>query len=114
MVERSGCSKPVFFSIDEILRGTNTMERLAASIAILRYFKEKGSLVMVASHDLELARELDGDYENYYFCDTVKDKDVVFDYRLRKGICSSHNAIRLLVSMGFPETITNEAKGRCS
>lgn len=87
---------------------------LAASIAILRYFKEKGSLVMVASHDLELARELDGDYENYYFCDTVKDKDVVFDYRLRKGICSSHNAIRLLVSMVFPETITNEAKGRCS
>lgn len=114
MVERSGCSKSVFFGIDEILRGTNTMERLAASIAILRYFKEKGSLVMVASHDLELARELDGDYENYYFCDTVKDKDVVFDYRLRKGICSSHNAIRLLVSMGFPETITNEAKGRCS
>ncbi|MGN0204525.1 MAG: hypothetical protein ACI4BB_08275 [Coprococcus sp.] len=114
MVERSGCRKPVFFGIDEILRGTNTMERLAASIAILRYFKERGSIVMVASHDLELARELDGDYDNYYFCDTVEGSDVVFDYRLRKGICNSQNAIRLLTSMGFPAEITDDAKRRCS
>ena len=41
---------------------------------------------MVATHHLELATALDGPCDNYYFCESVQDGDVVFDYKLRKGI----------------------------
>ena len=47
-------------AIDEILRGTNTKERIAASAAILRYLEERNCLVLVASHDMELVDLLDG------------------------------------------------------
>lgn len=50
--------KPVFCVIDEILRGTNTEERIAASAAILEYLYEKNCIAVVATHDIELTRLL--------------------------------------------------------
>ena len=64
----------------------------------------------MATHDLELAKTLDKIYENYYFCESIQNGDVVFDYQIRSGICSSYNAIRLLESIGFPEEIIKEAR----
>lgn len=109
MVERSTHGRLLFCGIDEILKGTNRKERVAASHAILQYLKDKNCMLMVATHDLELAARLDGIYENYYFCETIEDKDVSFDYILRKGICQTSNAILLLQSLGFPEDITRMA-----
>lgn len=109
MIEKSNDERMILCGVDEILRGTNTTERVAASIAILHYLYHKNCLILVASHDLELAKELENKYDNYYFCETLKDKDVIFDYKLRKGISNSHNAIQLLQSVGFPEEIVQEA-----
>lgn len=100
----------VICGIDEILRGTNAMERVAASIAILNYLAEQNCLIMVASHDHELARTLADKYVNYYFCETVRDGDVVFDYKLRAGISNTYNAILLLQTVGFPREIVEEAR----
>ena len=113
MINKSNGERMLICGIDEILRGTNTMERVAASIAILDYLYEKNCLIMVASHDLELAKTLADKYENYYFRETLKKGDVVFDYKLRKGISNSHNAIQLLQTVGFPEEIVTNARKRC-
>lgn len=112
MIESSQESRMVFCGIDEILRGTNTMERVAASIAILNYLNKKNCMLMVASHDLELAKTLEHSYENYYFCELIEKGDVIFDYKLRKGISNTNNAIRLLESMAFPDEIVRESRGR--
>lgn len=100
----------VFCGIDEILKGTNTAERVAASIAILHFLQQQNCLAMVATHDIELARRMDGPYENRSFGEQLGETDVVFDYQLREGINCSRNAIRLLSIIGFPEEILAEAQ----
>ena len=99
----------LFLAIDEILKGTNTKERIAASKAVLRYFNSANCIIMVATHDIELAEKFDGIYENYYFCEKLDEKDIVFDYRIHNGICRSSNAIKLLSVIGFPDDIVNDA-----
>jgi hypothetical protein len=96
--------------IDEILRGTNTEERIAASASILKYLYNKNCFPMVASHDIELTQALDDLYDNYYFTEQMQRKDVIFDYKIYSGVSRSKNAIRLLSSIGFPEEIVQEAK----
>lgn len=109
MTEAAKDGRLLFFAIDEILKGTNTKERIAASKAILRYFDSANCMLMVATHDIELAEAFEGRYENYYFCEKLDEEDVVFDYRIHKGICRSSNAIKLLSVIGFPEEIINDA-----
>ena len=99
----------IFLAIDEILRGTNTRERIAASKAVLRYFAGRKCILMAATHDIELAYALDGEFDNFYFTETLNEGDVVFDYTIRPGISTTSNAIRLLGAVGFPEEIITEA-----
>lgn len=113
MVLQANGGRLVFCGIDEILRGTNTMERIAASVSLLKYMNKKNCVLMVASHDLELAEAVDGLYENYYFCESVQEDDILFDYKLHRGISYTRNAVRLLKSMGFPEEIVSGAQERC-
>ncbi len=101
---------PVFCVIDEILRGTNAPERLAASEAILRYLAGKNCLVVAASHDLALVERLFGLYEGYYFDSNIRESDILFDYRLRRGIGKGRNAIDLLAVLSFPEEIVETAR----
>lgn len=96
--------KPLLICIDEILKGTNTTERIAASAEILRYFAKSNVLVLAATHDIELTGMLTGYYENYYFTENVNLSNI-FDYKLRKGVVYTSNAIKLLERYGFPESI---------
>ncbi|MBO4325075.1 MAG: hypothetical protein J5845_06760 [Lachnospiraceae bacterium] len=95
--------------VDEVLRGTNTAERIAASSRILRYLAEQKALVFAATHDLELTSLLADVYDNYHFSEQVKEDIVVFDYRLKPGKATSRNALKLLRMMDYPEKITDEA-----
>lgn len=96
--------------VDEILRGTNTDERLAASQAVLRHLAGTGALCFVATHDGELTTALGDVCDNYHFSETVADGAVVFDYRLRPGPATGRNAIRLLGQMGFPADVVAAAR----
>jgi len=96
--------------IDEILRGTNTIERIAASAAVLEYLKEQNVLCIAASHDIELTRILEK-YDNYHFREQVTDDGIVFDYKLKNGPSTTRNAIKLLRFMGFEEDIVKRAEG---
>jgi len=96
--------------IDEFLRGTNTRERISASAAILRYLENKKCIVIVASHDIELINLMKSNrYDNYYFCESTERKEVIFDYKIHKGICGQRNAIKLLEFFGFPKNIVEDA-----
>jgi energy-coupling factor transporter ATP-binding protein EcfA2 len=103
---------PVLCFIDEVLRGTNTLERIAASTEILYRMAKANALCFAATHDIELTTLLEECYENYHFQEQVGEEDVVFDYRLRKGKAMTRNAIRLLQMMGYDEEIVKNARER--
>ncbi len=100
---------PVACFLDELLRGTNTIERIAASSGILRRLKNKNTLVFAATHDIELTGMLEDHYENYHFEDEVRDGDITFSYRLLKGRAKTRNAIRLLELIGFDKETVDGA-----
>ncbi|MBR3770590.1 MAG: hypothetical protein IKL06_08665 [Lachnospiraceae bacterium] len=96
--------------IDEILKGTNAKERLAASSAILRYLAGTEHMVLIATHDMELVQDMKECYEQYYFESQIVGKDICFDYHIKKGIGGKSNAIALLELLDFPKKIVDEAK----
>lgn len=100
----------VICAIDEILRGTNTEERIAASTAILRYLSKKNCIAIVASHDYELTVKLSDLFNNYHFSEKIKENDIVFEYKIHEGATNSKNAIKLLELMKFPKEIIEEAR----
>lgn len=99
-----------FCAIDEILRGTNTGERIRASSAILKYLSRKNCIALVASHDKELTEILAGEYENYHFSEEIGEEDIYFSYKIQKGPSTSQNGIKLLEFAGFPDVIIKNAK----
>jgi len=94
--------------VDEVLRGTNTIERIAASTEILKYLSEK-SLCFAATHDIELTKYLDVDFSNYHFNEGFTNTDFSFDFILKEGPADTRNAIKLLEVKGFPEKIIKGA-----
>lgn len=101
---------PVFCFIDEVLRGTNTVERIAASTQIMKYFAESGVRCFAATHDIELSHLLETEYDNYHFEEDVSDGDIHFNYELRSGRATTRNAIRLLEIMGYQKQIIERAE----
>lgn len=106
------CEKPepVLCIVDEVLRGTNTIERIAASSQILHSLAKPKVLAMAATHDIELSYVLEKEYDNYHFEEEIQENDVVFDYKLRTGRAMTRNAIRLLAMIGYDPKIIEAAQ----
>ena len=96
------------FVIDELFRGTNTPERVAAGKAVLESLGAHAQ-VLVTTHDIELQHLLGPTFLTFHF---VEDPELpeVFDYRMHPGISTSKNAIKLLEKVGFPPAIVQEAR----
>ncbi len=103
-------SCPVICFIDEVLSGTNTVERISASGTILRYLSSRNILCFAATHDGELADMLSDCLDNHHFGENAEGTDVSFDYRVLEGKASSRNAIRLLAAYGYPAEIVGESE----
>ena len=103
---------PAFCIIDEIFKGTNPIERIAASKEILKYIMNKNAISIVATHDLELAENCNDKYLRYYFCEDIDENEgLTFDFKLKSGICNTGNALKLLDFLGYPkEIIINSQK----
>ena len=101
-------NQPLLIVIDEILKGTNTAERLAASEAIMEYLKSKDVYILIATHDKQLA-EVPG-YEQFYFDSKIENGMITFDYLIKNGICCSKNAISLLEYLKYPTEIIETAR----
>lgn len=104
--------KPILCFVDEVLRGTNTVERISAASEIMRAFTDSDVLSFAATHDVELTGILSDVYENYHFEEEVTNHDIRFPYRLQKGPAKSRNAIKLLNLMGYPKDLTSKAEER--
>ncbi len=102
--------KQVLCFVDEVLRGTNTVERIAASTQILKALADRNAICFAATHDLELTKLFDGIYDNYHFEEEIADEDIFFPYRLQKGPAVSRNAIALLKVLGYDEALVKDAE----
>lgn len=96
--------------VDEVLRGTNTVERIAASTQILKGMSAANIMCLAATHDVELTRTLEKEYDNYHFEESLIKGDVAFSYKLKPGKAKSSNAIDLLANLGYDNTMIEEAR----
>ena len=105
---------PVLCFVDEVLRGTNTKERIAAGAEIMKSMQSANSLCFAATHDIELSSILVPEFTNYHFDEEMDGDDIHFPYQLKEGYATSRNAIALLRIMGYPEDIVNRALQRAN
>ncbi|WP_345950912.1 DNA mismatch repair protein MutS [Mucilaginibacter sp. PAMB04274] len=94
----------IFFLIDEMLRGTNSVDKYLGSKAVIERLVSRREVGLVATHDLQLA-ELEKQYSdyirNFYFDIQVQDGEMLFDYKLKPGECKTFNASLLLERIGI-------------
>jgi DNA mismatch repair ATPase MutS len=114
IIEYLNDGTPCLCFIDEVLRGTNTIERIAASSEVLLHLARNNCLCMAATHDIELTCILEEGYRNLHFQETIAKDGIVFDYRLHDGRATSRNAIKLLRLMKFGEAIVSAAENRAA
>lgn len=100
---------PMLSFVDEVLRGTNTVERIAASSHILSELSRRKVLSFAATHDIELTYLLENEYENFHFTEEIQNEDILFSYKLFEGRTQSRNAIKLLELMGYDREIVDNA-----
>jgi hypothetical protein len=116
-VRASASEEPHVFLFDELFRGTNAVERIAAGEAVLRELlgdetKRKPHVVIAATHDAELVDLLRDRYRVCHFTDAIGPEGLVFDYHLQPGSAISRNAIALLELSGAPATLVSHATTR--
>lgn len=109
MINKSKCGNSNLFLLDEIFKGTNTVERISAGKAVLSSLNEDKNIVFVSTHDIELADLLKNEYDIYHFSEIIDHKTVDFDYKLKEGKLKNRNAIRILQINNYPESIIKEA-----
>jgi Mismatch repair ATPase (MutS family) len=109
MIDASEKEYPVLFLLDELFKGTNTTERVAAGKAILSVLNSGNNIVLVATHDLEMAELLRDEFDLYHFSEQIEQMELKFDYKLKKGILTHRNAIRILELYGYPASTIHEA-----
>jgi hypothetical protein len=109
MIEKSKTKESNLFLLDEIFKGTNTIERISAGRAVLSYLNNKSNIVFVSTHDIELTELLKDTYNLYHFSEQVEEKTVDFDFKLKQGKLKNRNAIRILEINDYPEQIITEA-----
>ena len=103
---------PVLCILDEIFRGTNTAERISAAREVLNYMIDRNTLVVAATHDIELTSLVNENFKNYHFKESIEGNDINFDYILRPGPATSRNAIAILKYLGYPKMIYENADER--
>ena len=101
---------PVLCAVDEVLRGTNTAERIGAGCVLLEALAKGNCLCVAATHDLELTKLLSDCFVNYHFEEAVQGSEVRFSYKMKEGPATGRNAIRLLSSYGFDPALTQKAE----
>jgi MutS domain V/MutS domain III len=104
VIEKVNRKEPVFILLDEILRGTNSLDRHTGSLALIKQLIKHKAPAIIATHDVELAKikqEYPGNILNYHFDVQVSNDELYFDYKLKEGICSSLNASILMKKIGI-------------
>ena len=95
---------PLLFLMDEILKGTNSEDRIAGATAVIRKLCSRNVFGLISTHDFELCgleKNTNGKVVNYHFIEHYINDQIQFDYKLRSGMCTSTNAQQLMKMMGL-------------
>ena len=121
LVRASADPAPCLFLLDELFRGTNAVERIAAAEAVLSELVggEPGGRggphrVITATHDGELVDLLRDTYAPFHLTDSLGADGLLFEYRLKRGPATTRNAIALLRLSGAPDGVVNRALQRAA
>ncbi len=104
IIEAVKQQQKVFILLDEILRGTNSLDRHTGSKALIQQLINQNAVAIIATHDVELAymqNEFPLAINNYHFDVQVANEELYFDYKLKNGICTSMNASILMKKIGI-------------
>jgi hypothetical protein len=118
-VRASTQEQPHLFLFDELFRGTNAVERIAAGEAVLRELirdsgRGRNHVVLAATHDAELVELLRDEYQAFHFTDSIGPEGLMFDHRLAPGPATTRNAIALLELNGAPPAVVKAALARAA
>lgn len=104
IIDRLNNNETLFILLDEILKGTNSIDKLKGSEAFLEKVINYNANGIIATHDIKLG-ELEKEYpvyiRNFHFSSEIRDDKLFFDYKLKKGIVSEYNATYLMKKMGI-------------
>jgi hypothetical protein len=110
LIDQSEKAGQCLFILDEIFKGTNTVERISGGKAILSYLNKKDHMVFVSTHDIELTELLTKqNYCLYHFEEHVENDKLIFDYKLKNGALKTRNAIKILELYKYPGEIITDA-----
>jgi hypothetical protein len=103
IVNAANSGKPIFFLLDEIFKGTNSIDRHLGAETLINTLSKKNALGFVSTHDLELGslEDQNSKIKNYNFQEYYKDDEIHFDYKLREGVSKTRNAIYLMKLAGI-------------
>jgi DNA mismatch repair ATPase MutS len=104
IIDRVNAGEKIFILLDEILRGTNSLDRHTGSEALVKQLIKHQAACIIATHDVELAKLKDSypnNILNFHFDAQVSNDELYFDYKLKTGVCESLNASILMKKIGI-------------
>jgi hypothetical protein len=104
IIDRLQAGEKLFILLDEILKGTNSVDKQKGSLALVQQFVRLQSCGIIATHDLLLGNLIDAFPENitnYRFEADIQNNELSFSYRLQTGIAQNMNACFLMQKMGI-------------
>lgn len=103
LIEGINGGRPVFFLLDEIFKGTNSFDRHTGAKILINKLSKENSIGLVSTHDLELSNLESENYnvKNYHFEEHYKDNNIYFDYKIKKGVSTTRNALYLMRIAGI-------------
>ncbi|SDS02938.1 MutS domain V [Polaribacter sp. KT25b] len=111
LINAADDNNPCLFVLDEIFKGTNTVERISGGKSILSYLNKKQHTVFVSTHDIELTELLQkDDYNLFHFSEQIENNELFFDHKIKKGKLKTRNAIKILELYKYPSEIIKDAK----
>jgi DNA mismatch repair ATPase MutS len=111
LIDVSKSKVPHLFVLDEIFKGTNTIERISGGKAILSYLNKGKNIVLVSTHDIELTDILSKEnFELFHFSEQVENNKLNFDHKLKEGKLKTRNAIKILELYNYPSEIIKDAR----
>ena len=104
VLERLQNGERIFVILDEMLKGTNSVDKLNGSKELIRKLVQRQSVSLIATHDLKLS-EMENEFpekvSNLCFEIRIENNELVFDYKLSEGVTQTMNATFLMKKMGI-------------
>ncbi|MDR0726265.1 MAG: hypothetical protein LBF59_09715 [Prevotellaceae bacterium] len=104
IIDRIHSGEILLIILDEILKGTNSIDKQKGSLALIKQLISLNSNGIIATHDLVLGileNEFPENVKNFRFEAEINDKNLLFDYKIREGIAQNMNATFLMQKMGI-------------